>query len=251
MDYSLITQEELTKRLRSLSESEKAVLISEEVNNVLEDIASAYDFDEEESEMLKQIVSLVILKIIPKSEFKQELKENIEIDDGIAEFIYEAIQENIFALSDIGELPKTPLSPTFAPGQSAYVPSAPVFAPSNNRISQPNKIVESAPLGATGNKISSPAPFIIHERSDVKAASAPIQSFGTFKQTYIKPQFTPIGGSPPPAARVQFGEQAVPKVINYSTPSVQNVKPKTTLPSKPDETKEDPSNIINLRDLPK
>ncbi len=272
MDYSLITQEELTKRLQSLSDSEKAVLISEDMAKILEDIASAYDFDEEEMEMLKQIVSLVILKVIPKSELKKELKENIEIDEQIANFIYDALQENVFALSDLGSLTQAPLAPAFAatfnssvPKQSAYVPAsprpiiaatpAPIITPANNRITPIKTPSVSTSFKPEGNKIASttepaPAPFIIHERSDVKATAAPIQSFGASKQTFIKPQFTPVGTNPPATARIQFGDQVLsakkdlltPKIVNYgvANPKAANPKPQP-----------DTSSTIDLRDLPR
>lgn len=284
MDYSKITQEELTKRLQSLSDADKAFLASEDISNILEDIANAYDFDGEETEILKQLIALVILKIIPKGELKKELKDSLILEDQIVDFVVDAVQKSVFSILEEGVLPQAPLAPAFAtafdssiPKQNAYVPPSPkpiapqaptpVIAPANNRITPIKEASAPTSFKPDGNKIAStpepaPAPFIIHERSEVKPTAAPMQSFGTSKQTFIKPQFIPVGSTPPATARVQFGGQVIgarkdtaPKIVDYAIPKAQPQAPKPQpVNLKPLAKKADNvnlENVIDLKDLPK
>lgn len=159
--------------------------------------------------------------------------------------------------------PPTPPSPTPAiPKEGTFIKplakkvevSTP-YAPNRGFTS---RVPEEKPLATTDQP---PAPFIIHERSEVKTTiNQP--STGATRQTFIRPQFTPAkDSSPPPIARVQaggtvFGQKDIaPKVVNYSATREPEVRPKpqTLRPAfagKPQKTEED-ANTINLRDLPK
>lgn len=112
-----------------------------------------------------------------------------------------------------------------------------------------------------------PAPFIIHDRNEVKAEIPkpirPVQGFDASRPTFIKPQFGPLRDTSfaPPAARIQVGNQIIgakkdlptPKVVNYSAASPAQPTPKIADLSskKPTSQKSTDPNTIDLRDLPK
>src|SRR3989344_2406191 len=118
---------------------------------------------------------------------------------------------------------------------------------------------------------SAPAPFIIHEETEIQPTAshgiAPLDRPQFFKSTAEeKPYVAPatarleIGEevfSPPQSQQVGHTKREEPRIVNYTAPVVQADPfvrpPQDKKPAEEKPTHEDvsPENIINLRDLPK
>lgn len=294
LNPNLINPQELANKVDALPQSKKDFLSSEQFISKLAELQKKHKLlnEAEQPELLEQLVALLVAGFFPPKELSENLEEFLYMDHDPAL----ALEQDVLDLLK-PVLPSETLAPTFAPiftGQpqvvpkpanASPIPSVPKFVAPLRPSTQPptptiskegtfikpiqkpqasaqgfsSRLPEEKPLDPSNDV--PPAPFIIHERSEVKPTiSQP--STGATRQTFIRPQFTPARDtSPPPVARVQaggavFGKQDIaPKVVNYSAPREPEAKPKpqTLRPAfagKPQKTEED-ANTINLRDLPK
>lgn len=259
-DLSKITNEELAKKLDETPQSVQDVLSSDALDQKLDEIREKYVLIDElyETYSLQQLTLLLATGVMKTEEFADQIEASLHRDrqecEQIASEILKMFQPVLiaktltpsFSSSFIGQAPIAPKPP------ATSIPSVPEFVPAKPQgvtLTEPKE----TPL--------SPAPFIIHEQSAIKAdPPKPNINFGTSRQTFIRPQFTQSKDvTPPPVATVQFGSQIIgkqstagPKIVDYSSPKTQpepNLKPQN-LSTRIEPPKND-ENTINLRDLPR
>lgn len=277
LNPNLINPKDLADKVAGIPQNKKDFLASPNFIAKLSQIQKKNNLLEaaNQQEMLEQLIVLLIAGFFPPKELSENLEEflHMEHDPALA-----LEQDVLDLLKPI--LPSQTLTPTFAPTNASPIPSVPKFVaplrpstppvtppaptpaiPKEGTFIKPTQTLRAPTQESSKIPETAPAPFIIHERSEVKPTiNQP--STGATRQTFIRPQFTPArDASPPPVARVQaggavFGKQDIaPKVVNYSAPREPEAKPKpqTLRPAfagKPQKTEED-ANTINLRDLPK
>lgn len=275
LNPNLINPQELANKVDALPQSKKDFLASEQFTSKLAELQKKHKLlpEAEQPELLEQLVALLVAGFFPPKELSENLEEFLHMDHDPALALEQDVLDLLKPI-----LPSQTLTPTFAPTNASPIPSVPKFVaplrpstppvtppapaiPKEGTFIKPAQTLRAPTQESSKIPETAPAPFIIHERSEVKPTiSQP--STGATRQTFIRPQFTPArDASPPPVARVQaggavFGKQDIaPKVVNYSAPREPEAKPKpqTLRPAfagKPQKTKED-ANTINLRDLPK
>jgi len=250
-DLNSINSGELARKIKIMPQEVKNTLSAESFEQKLLGIIDQYGLLDEldQGDLLHQLVLILASGLIKPSEFVENIKEFLYLDDERANGISNEILQILKPELDKASLEK----PSFIPSSS-----------SADASSEPN-------LKSTGNKITppkiarddnAPAPFIIHERTEVKAQSS-VQSkqssaYETSRPIFIKPRFSSSSEealSRPTVARVQFGGEPVepakdipPRIVNYSAPKVDvTINSKVRNP----EPDIDSSNIIDLKDLPK
>ncbi|MEK7087354.1 MAG: hypothetical protein AAB958_01485, partial [Patescibacteria group bacterium] len=97
MDYSLITEQQLQKRLYTLPNNLKDVLDSENNIEVMRKICKAHFLDEEKTLIVEQLIGLILLGFVLIDEFSQEISRNLHLNKKHSDDIAREISNRIFA----------------------------------------------------------------------------------------------------------------------------------------------------------
>ncbi|MDO8443728.1 MAG: hypothetical protein Q7S78_01975 [Candidatus Azambacteria bacterium] len=108
ISFKDLTEQKISEKYNGLSQGLKDALSSANTSVVIENIAAKYQLDKEKTEMLVQLVGLVILGFAGLEDMKKEMKETIEIDSKIIPLITDEIRQKIFAPL-MNFLPKVPV----------------------------------------------------------------------------------------------------------------------------------------------
>jgi hypothetical protein len=92
MDY----KETVKERMEILSQQLRDFVLNESWRNDVETIGRKFNFDEEKLAMFENEVFLVLLCFEPKTDFAENIKNELGIDSNTADFIVEDVEKNIF-----------------------------------------------------------------------------------------------------------------------------------------------------------
>lgn len=291
-DINSLNLDQVTEKIDKLPQAVTDFLSADETEDKFDAIAEKYDFSDamDEGLIMKQLVLLLVARIITKDELAKQIEEFMYRPAKDAENIAKDILNILSPVLTENQqtnvpLKDTPVAPSAKPqplGQAKVIDfpapaprledlPKPSTVPPVNTVSVP-KPAGSATLPAepkpsqnqayqpkkiTMSESPSPAPFIIHEEKESKKTS-----FDPSRPTFIKPQFgiPSSAGLPPerqPTARVDFGKG----IYNFGKPNPTPPPPPTnvkrvdyTAPrtdQSPPPKKNDDQNTLDLRDLPK
>jgi hypothetical protein len=261
---NLPTPEEFSARLEQMPESLLNAIQSEETVALLSKIGDDFGLEKERLVILSQLIGLVVSGFAEKEELKTLVSNILGVDGNVSSAICTSLEQGLFGRIQ-NDLDAFLISLTSA----ADEPLRPQIQP----IETPVAIEAPSPTVA---------PFVIHEHEEVEGTAGA----AGYAEGLARPSFhasdsyePPTGGyadQSRPTARLELGGEPSAgiyiepkttrigkedaKIIHYTTPDMQtdpfstapraNAEPSAPTPrtSKPTIP---PSNVVNLKDLPK
>ena len=160
VDYSIITEEEITKRTGVMPAPMKAVYESDSFGFELLKIANDSFFDENEAIELQMLVGLYMMGFMKEQDLSDQISEDLYLEPEESDKMVEKIRDLIRdSLNPPGEtiVPSaavTPESkPAYAPPKTTFVP--PSFTPPANNFLKPQfyEVPSSAPIAPAPVKV--------------------------------------------------------------------------------------------------
>jgi hypothetical protein len=286
-----ITRTQLYEKVDSLPEALQNIIYSEEVFNSVWGIANTHHLSEDRFSKLAATTAFLIAGFVHPEDLVKEVTSSLGVDKRIAESLEKEIRVKIlypiaeelrkthgFHIEGAPVVTPQPTQPTTPPASQITTPTplpqTPTASPEGTilkpRVQKEEPAVE--PLAT---------PFVLHQHEDIET----IQGTTGYAEGFSRPSFhtsagyEPLGEentTPVPKAHLELGAQSVAqehielrtarvgrekaKIIHYSAPegAVDPFSGKpgaAAMPTSeaPTPRKSDvpPSNVVNLKDLPK
>lgn len=162
MDYSLIREEEMSKRFDASPQAIFNLLNSEDEKKTVEELARLHYLDEEKKTILEQLIGLILLGFISPADLAVEINENLYLNLDHSKALAEEINQKIF------EPVKDDLKKVYAPVGGPY-------AASWERVEAPEtpELTPFRPIAPEGIPQTPGGPLIIHEEKGMPERKVP------------------------------------------------------------------------------